>query len=74
MICFIDIRLAGHSTIYQLLETYHNIVQSIDEGKYVYNRTDRMDYRFCLDTNNKYWTAGPDCCCFMSSLMVHVCL
>ena len=25
--------LPGHSTVYQLLETYHNIVQSIDEGK-----------------------------------------
>ena len=25
--------LPGHSTFYQLLETYHNIVQSIDEGK-----------------------------------------
>ena len=26
--------LPGHSTVYQLLETYHSIVQSIDEGKY----------------------------------------
>ena len=26
--------LPGHSTVYQLLETYLNIVQSIDEGKY----------------------------------------
>jgi hypothetical protein len=25
--------LPGHSTVYQLLETYHNIVQSIDDGK-----------------------------------------
>ena len=25
--------LSGHSTVYQLLETYHNIVQNIDEGK-----------------------------------------
>ena len=26
--------LPGHSTVYQLLETFHSIVQSIDEGKY----------------------------------------
>ena len=26
--------LPGHSTVYQLLENYHSIVQSIDEGKY----------------------------------------
>ena len=25
--------LPGHSTVYQLLETYHSIVQNIDEGK-----------------------------------------
>lgn len=26
--------LPGHSTVYQLLETYHSIVQNIDEGKF----------------------------------------
>ena len=26
--------LPGHSTMYQLLETYHSIVESIDNGKY----------------------------------------
>ena len=26
--------LPGHSTVYQLLETYHTIVKSIDEGQY----------------------------------------
>ena len=25
--------LPGHSTVYQLIETYHNIVKSIDDGK-----------------------------------------
>ena len=25
--------LPGHSTVYQLIETYHNIVKNIDEGK-----------------------------------------
>ena len=25
--------LPGHSTVYQLLETYHSIVQNIDKGK-----------------------------------------
>ena len=35
MVCFIDIKLvfANHSTVYQFLKTYHNIVQSFDEGK-----------------------------------------
>jgi hypothetical protein len=36
MIYFIDIKagfLPGHSTVYQLLKTYHHIVQSIDDGK-----------------------------------------
>ena len=27
--------LPGHSTAYQLLETYHSIVQNIDEGKLI---------------------------------------
>jgi hypothetical protein len=34
--CFINTKLVflpGHSTVYQLIETYHNIVKKIDEGK-----------------------------------------
>jgi hypothetical protein len=26
--------LSGHSTVFQLLETYHSIVKSIDDGKF----------------------------------------
>ena len=33
LVSFIDTFLPGHSTIYQLLEIYHNIVQNFDEGK-----------------------------------------
>jgi hypothetical protein len=36
IICFTSTRqffLAGHSTVFQLIETYHSIVKSIDDGK-----------------------------------------
>lgn len=46
--------LPGHSTVYQLLETYHSIVQNIDEGKFSW-------MIFCDMSKHLTWHIGLLC-------------
>ena len=45
--------LPGHSTVYQLIETYHNIVKNIDEGK-----SCMFFFAICQKAFDRVWHEG----------------